>query len=41
MGTAKNYLRDGEIGEMNRISTMWLDSAEDQALRRQEVFLKD
>ncbi|WP_422012716.1 virulence RhuM family protein [Roseateles sp.] len=41
VGTAKNYLRDGEIGEMNRIVTMWLDFAEDQSLRRKEVFLKD
>ncbi len=41
VGTAKNYLRDDEIGELNRIVTMWLDFAEDQALRRKEVFLKD
>ena len=38
---AKNYLREPEIGELNRIVTMWLDFAEDQALRRKEVFLKD
>jgi len=41
VGTAKNYLRDGEIVELNRIVTMWLDFAEDQALRRKEIFLKD
>jgi hypothetical protein len=28
---AKNYLREGEIGELNRIVVMWLDFAEDQA----------
>lgn len=38
---AKNYLREGEIDELNRIVTMWLDFAEDQARRRKEVFLKD
>lgn len=38
---AKNYLREAEIGELNRIVTMWLDFAEDQARRRKEVFLKD
>lgn len=38
---AKNYLHEPEIGELNRIFTMWLDFAEDQARRRKEVFLKD
>jgi hypothetical protein len=38
---AKNYLRDGEIGELNRIVSMWLDFAEDQALRRKQIFLND
>ncbi len=38
---AKNYLREPEISELNRIVTMWLDFAEDQARRRKEVFLKD
>ena len=38
---AKNYLRESEISELNRIVTMWLDFAEDQARRRKEVFLKD
>ena len=38
---AKNYLHEPEIGALNRIVTMWLDFAEDQARRRKEVFLKD
>ena len=38
---AKNYLHESEIAELNRIVTMWLDFAEDQARRRKEVFLKD
>jgi hypothetical protein len=38
---AKNYLNEREIRELNRIVTMWLDFAEDQARRREQVFLKD
>ncbi len=38
---AKNYLNRREIGELNRIVTMWLDFAEDQARRRRQVFLQD
>lgn len=38
---AKNYLCEPEITELNRIVTMWLDFAEDQALRRRQVFLQD
>lgn len=38
---AKNYLSQEEIGELNRIVTMWLDFAEDQARRRKQVFLED
>ncbi len=38
---AKNYLRAEEIGELNRIVTMFLDFAEDQARRRQQIFLRD
>ena len=38
---AKNYLREPEISDLNRIVTMWLDFAEDQARRRKQVFLKD
>lgn len=39
--TAKNYLSEAEIKELNRIVVMWLDFAEDQAERRQQVFLRD
>jgi hypothetical protein len=39
--TAKNYLNEIEIDELNRIVTMWLDFAEDQAKRRKQVFMKD
>jgi hypothetical protein len=38
---AKNYLSQEEIGELNRVVTMWLDFAEDQARRHKQVFLKD
>jgi hypothetical protein len=38
---AKNYLTDQEIDELNRIVTMWLDFAEDQARRRKQVFMQD
>lgn len=38
---AKNYLHEGEIRELNRIVTMWLDFAEDQAERRKQVFMAD
>ncbi len=38
---AKNYLREGEIGELNRIVVMFLDYAEDQARRKQPVHLKE
>ena len=41
VGVAKNYLDENEVTELNRIVTMWLDFAEDQATRRKEVFLKD
>ena len=36
---AKNYLTEREIAALNRIVNMWLDFAEDQALRRKQVFL--
>ncbi len=39
--TAKNYLNEGEIAELNRVVSMWLDFAEDQAHRRKQVFMKD
>jgi len=38
---AKNYLKEPEIAELNRVVVMWLDFAEDQALRRKQVFLRD
>ncbi|MCD6117954.1 virulence RhuM family protein [bacterium] len=38
---AKNYLNEKEIDGLNRIVTMWLDFAEDQAKRRKQIFLKD
>jgi hypothetical protein len=38
---AKNYLQEGEVRELNRIVTMWLDFAEDQAERRRQVFMAD
>ena len=38
---AKNYLREDEIEELNRIVVMFLDFAEDQARRRKQVFLTD
>jgi len=38
---AKNYLKEEEIDELNRIVVMWLDFAEDQAKRRKRVFMKD
>jgi hypothetical protein len=38
---AKNYLKEAEIKELNRIVGMFLDYAEDQARRRKQVFLKD
>lgn len=41
MKVAKNYLNEQEIRELNRIVTMWLDFAEDQAVRKKQVFLRD
>ena len=41
VAVAKNYLREEEIGELNRIVTMFLDFAEDQVRRRKQVFLRD
>ncbi len=38
---AKNYLKETEIKELNRIVGMFLDYAEDQTQRRKQVFLKD
>lgn len=39
--TAKNYLRENEITELNRLVSMFLDFAEDQAQRKKEIFLRD
>ena len=41
VAVAKNYLKEDEIDGLNRIVTMWLDFAEDQAKRRKQVFLND
>ena len=38
---AKNYLQESEIDALNRIVTMFLDFAEDQARRRKQVFMQD
>jgi len=38
---AKNYLREEEIGELNRLVVMFLDFAEDQAKRRKQIFLQN
>lgn len=38
---AKNYLQEDEVKALNRIVVMWLDFAEDQALNRKQVFLRD
>lgn len=39
VAVAKNYLREDEIAELNRIVVMFLDFAEDQARRRKQIFL--
>lgn len=38
---AKNYLNENEIAELNRIVTMYLDFAEDQAKRRKVLYMRD
>lgn len=38
---AKNYLNEQEIEGLNRIVTMYLDYAEDQARRHRQIFMKD
>ncbi|OPY56054.1 MAG: hypothetical protein A4E49_00319 [Methanosaeta sp. PtaU1.Bin112] len=38
---AKNYLMEDEIGQLNRLVTMWLDYAEDQASRRKPIYMRD
>ena len=39
--TAKNYLKEDEMKELNRIVTMYLDYAEDQAKRRKAMTMDD
>lgn len=41
VGTAKNYLDTEEVDQLNRIVTMYLDYAEDQAKRRQQVTMDE
>lgn len=41
VGTAKNYLSDAEVSELNLIVTMFLDTAELRARRRQTMRLAD
>lgn len=38
---AKNYLTESEVKSLNRIVTMYLDYAEDQAERNQPMYMKD
>jgi len=38
---AKNYLTEKEIKDLNRIVTMYLDYAEDQAQRQNPMYMKD
>jgi hypothetical protein len=38
---AKNYLTEEEITELNRIVTMYLDYAEDQARKKQPMHMRD
>lgn len=38
---AKNYLNAKEIEQLNRIVTMYLDYAEDQARRHRQIFMRD
>ena len=38
---AKNYLNENEMENLNRIVTMYLDYAEDQAKRHQQIFVHD
>lgn len=38
---AKNYMNADEIQGLNRIVTMYLDYAEDQAKRHRQIFMRD
>ncbi len=39
--TAKNYLNEDEVSELNRLVTMFLDFAEDRAKRRQQITMNE
>lgn len=41
VGVAKNYLTEDELRELNRVVTMYLDYAEDQAARRRVMTMAD
>ncbi|MGH3568160.1 MAG: virulence RhuM family protein [Pseudonocardia sp.] len=41
VGTSKNYLAEDELSELNRLTTMFLDFAEDRARRRQSIMMAD
>lgn len=41
VATAKNYLNEKEIKSLNRLVTMYLDYAEEQAERHQPMFMRD
>ena len=41
IAVAKNYLTEKELKSLNRIVTMYLDYAEDQAERRNPMYMKD
>lgn len=41
MIVAKNHLTEKELKSLNRIVTMYLDYAEDQAERHQPMYMKD
>jgi len=38
---AKNYLNEEELEALNRVVTMYLDFAEDQAKRHKQIFMRD
>lgn len=38
---AKNYLTEDEVTELNRLTTMFLDCAEDRARRRQQILMTE
>jgi hypothetical protein len=41
VSTAKNYLAEAEVSELNRLTTMFLDFAEDRARRRQAITMAE